>query len=135
MKIDKNKVRSFRIGLVVFLSMGSIISAPVRVTTAAPVPSQSGLITLAAQPVPFQPVAQQPVAAPQSVTAQSVGLSQVPYQVSSGPVSDELFLQNTANKLISEKLNGLKVKLERYKKYIVSNANELAPKIKKLFGV
>lgn len=135
MKIDKNKVRSFRIGLVVFLSMGSIISAPVRVTTAAPVSSQSGIITLAAQPVPFQQVAQQPVAAPQSVTAQSVGLSQVPYQVSSGPVSDELFLQNTANKLIAEKLNGLKVKLERYKKYIVSNANELGPKIKKLFGV
>lgn len=128
MKIDKNKVRSFRIGLFGFLFMGSIISVPVRVTAVTPVhstvASQSGIVTVAAQPIAMQQVTQQPVST-----------SQVVSQVASAPVSDELFLQNTANKLIAEKLNVLKVKLERYKKYIISNANELTPKIQKLFGV
>lgn len=81
------------------------------------------VIASAMQSLPGQP---KPLPVLQGVTQPSV--------VQPTVVSDQVFLQNTMNKLLGDKLKIVRDKIGKYKKIIQNNANILEQKVKAFFA-
>ena len=85
------------------------------------------------QSVPVQqPVNQVSVMPTQPMVMQQSVPVQQPVQPS--VVSDQVFLQNTMNKLLGDKLKIMREKIEKYKKIIQQNAAILEQKVKAFFA-
>ena len=132
---------------IALLVMSTAVAAPVRsVHTQVPgthVPS--GLQVMPVSPLVAPPIQSGMIPAPQSRAVMQPGTSQVTnpqpvavvtpgVQVPVQPVSDQVFLQNTMNKLLGDKIQGLREKVEKYKKIIREHAAVLEQKLKALFA-
>lgn len=119
---------------VAFLVVSQMVSVPVRsvsnnhgATGIQVMPSTVQMPVMIQQPMNQVNVMQaQPMVAQQLVPAQQ--------SAQSGVVSDQMFLQNTMNKLLGDKLKIMRDKVEKYKKIIQQNASVLEQKVKAFFA-
>lgn len=98
--------------------------------------SQGGLQVMPAT-VQMPGMIQQPVNQVSVMPTQPMVMQQsVPVQqpVQPSVVSDQVFLQNTMNKLLGDKLKIMREKIEKYKKIIQQNAAILEQKVKAFFA-
>ena len=98
--------------------------------------SQGGLQVMPAT-VQMPGMIQQPVNQVSVMPTQQMVMQQsVPVQqpVQPSVVSDQVFLQNTMNKLLGDKLKIMREKIEKYKKIIQQNAAILEQKVKAFFA-
>ena len=98
--------------------------------------SQGGLQVMPAT-VQMPVMIQQPVNQVSVMPTQQMVMQQsVPVQqpVQPSVVSDQVFLQNTMNKLLGDKLKIMREKIEKYKKIIQQNAAILEQKVKAFFA-
>lgn len=131
-----------RILLGAFVVVSQMVPVPVRsVSSSSQVISQGGLQVMPAtvqmpgmiqQPVIQQPVNQVSVMPTQPMVMQQSVPVQQPVQPS--VVSDQVFLQNTMNRLLGDKLKIMREKIEKYKKVIQQNATILEQKVKAFFA-
>lgn len=126
-----------RILLGAFLVISKIGAPPVRsVSSSNQVISQGGLQVMPAT-VQMPGMIQQPVNQVSVMPTQPMVMQQsVPVQqpVQPSVVSDQVFLQNTMNKLLGDKLKIMREKIEKYKKIIQQNAAILEQKVKAFFA-
>lgn len=131
-----------RILLGAFVVVSQMVPVPVRsVSSSSQVISQGGLqvmpATVQMPGMIQQPVIQQPVNQVSVMPTQPMVMQQsVPVQqpVQPGVVSDQVFLQNTMNRLLGDKLKIMREKIEKYKKVIQQNATILEQKVKAFFA-
>ncbi len=131
-----------RILLGAFVVVSQMVPVPVRSASSSnQVISQGGLQVMPAtvqmpgmiqQPVIQQPVNQVSVMPTQPMVMQQLVPVQQPVQP--GVVSDQVFLQNTMNRLLGDKLKIMREKIEKYKKVIQQNATILEQKVKAFFA-
>jgi hypothetical protein len=142
-------MKKMRILLGAFVVVSQMVPVPVRSAMSSSHStgiSQGGLQVMPAtvqmpgmiqQPV-MQPVpVQQPVNQVSVMPTQPMVMQQsVPVQQPVQPVvvSDQMFLQNTMNKLLGDKLKIMREKIEKYKKIIQQNATILEQKVKAFFA-
>lgn len=130
-------MNKMRILLGAFLVISKIGAPPVRsVSSSNQVISQGGLQVMPAT-VQMPGMIQQPVNQVSVMPTQPMVMQQsVPVQqpVQPSVVSDQVFLQNTMNKLLGDKLKIMREKIEKYKKIIQQNAAILEQKVKAFFA-
>jgi len=132
---------------IALLVMSTAVAVPVRSVntqvSGTHVPSRLQVMPVA--PAVLAPIQPAVIPAPQSGAVIQPGASQVMnpqpvavvtpgVQVPAQPVSDQVFLQNTMNKLLGDKIQGLRQKVEKYKKIIREHAAVLEQKLKALFA-
>lgn len=126
-----------RILLGAFVVVSQMVPVPVRsVSSSSQVISQGGLQVMPAT-VQMPGMIQQPVNQVSVMPTQPMVMQQsVPVQqpVQPGVVSDQVFLQNTMNRLLGDKLKIMREKIEKYKKVIQQNATILEQKVKAFFA-
>jgi hypothetical protein len=137
-------MKKMRIFSVAFVVVSQMVSAPVRsVSSSSHGTTSHGATGLHAMPATVQMpgMIQQPVNQPVNQvsvmpTQPMVMQQSVPAQQSVQPVvvSDQMFLQNTMNKLLGDKLKIMREKVEKYKKIIQQNASVLEQKVKAFFA-
>jgi hypothetical protein len=135
-------MNKMRILLGAFVVVSQMVPVPVRsVSSSNQVISQGGLqvmpATVQMPGMIQQPVIQQPVNQVSVMPTQPMVMQQsVPVQqpVQPGVVSDQVFLQNTMNRLLGDKLKIMREKIEKYKKVIQQNATILEQKVKAFFA-
>jgi len=127
--------------------MSTAVAVPVRSvnTQVSGTHVPSGLQIMPVAPAVVAPIQPAVIPAPQSGAVIQPGTSQLTnpqpvavvtpgVQVPVQPVSDQVFLQNTMNKLLGDKIQGLREKVEKYKKIIREHAAVLEQKLKALFA-
>ncbi len=126
-----------RILLGAFVVVSQMVPVPVRsVSSSSQGISQGGLQVMPAT-VQMPGMIQQPVNQVSVMPTQPMVMQQsVPVQqpVQPGVVSDQVFLQNTMNRLLGDKLKIMREKIEKYKKVIQQNATILEQKVKAFFA-
>lgn len=124
---------------VAFLVVSQMVSVPVRSVSSNHGVSSHGTTGVQVMPATVQMpgMIQQPMNQVNVMPTQPmVAQQQVPVQQPAQPVvvSDQMFLQNTMNKLFGDKLKIMREKIEKYKKIIQQNASVLEQKVKAFFA-
>jgi len=124
---------------VAFLVVSQMVSVPVRSVSSNHGVSSHGTTGVQVMPATVQMpgMIQQPMNQVNVMPTQPmVAQQQVPVQQTAQPVvvSDQMFLQNTMNKLFGDKLKIMREKIEKYKKIIQQNASVLEQKVKAFFA-
>lgn len=124
---------------VAFLVVSQMVSVPVRSVSSNHGVSSHGTTGIQVMPATVQMpgMIQQPINQVNVMPTQPMVTQQiVPAQQSAQPVvvSDQVFLQNTMNKLLGDKLKIMREKIEKYKKIIQQNASVLEQKVKAFFA-
>lgn len=135
------------LSIALLVMSAAMIAVPVRsVNTQVPnVHVPGGLQVMPVTPLVAAPIQSAGVSAPQLGAVMQPSITQVTnpqpvavvtpgVQVAVQPVSDQVFLQNTMNKLLGDKIQGLRQKVEKYKKIIREHAAVLEQKLKALFA-
>lgn len=130
------------LSLTVFLASSVVIAVPVQQhgTMSHGRTSHGATGGLHAMPstvtMPMQQSVNQPMNQPSVLVTQPIMQQSMAVQQGAQPVvvSDQVFLQNTMNKLLGDKLKIMREKVEKYKKIIQNNATILEQKIKALFA-
>ena len=132
-------MNKMRILLGAFVVVSQMVPVPVRSAmnnSNSTGISQGGLQVMPAT-VQMPGMIQQPVNQVSVMPTQPMVMQQsVPVQqpVQPSVVSDQVFLQNTMNKLLGDKLKIMIEKIEKYKKIIQQNAAILEQKVKAFFA-
>ncbi len=132
-------MKKTRILSVAFLVVSQMVSAPVRSVSSNHGVSGHGAAGVQIMPstVQMPGMIQQPMNQVNVMPTQPMVAQQpVPAQQSAQPgvISDQMFLQNTMNKLLGDKLKIMREKIEKYKKIIQQNASVLEQKVKAFFA-
>lgn len=136
-------MKKMRILSVAFLVVSQMVSAPVRSVSSNHGVSGHGAAGVQIMPSTVQmpgmiqqPMNQVNVMPTQPMVVQQVVPAQQSVQqaVQPGVISDQMFLQNTMNKLLGDKLKIMREKIEKYKKIIQQNASVLEQKVKAFFA-
>ena len=132
-------MNKMRILLGAFVVVSQMVPVPVRSAmnnSNSTGISQGGLQVMPAT-VQMPGMIQQPVNQVSVMPTQQMVMQQsVPVQqpVQPSVVSDQVFLQNTMNNLLGDKLKIMREKIEKYKKIIQQNAAILEQKVKAFFA-
>lgn len=132
-------IRILSVALVIISSMHGAPTHATKNNTSSHSVSNHGAVGLHVMPATVQMpgMIQQPVNQVSVMPTQPMGMQQsvpVQQQAQPGVVSDQMFLQNTMNKLLGDKFKIMREKIEKYKKIIQQNASVLEQKVKAFFA-